>query len=72
MRVITLLPGSETKLVAASDIADRLNVGKAAVSNWQVRDIGFPAPLFTIGRGMIHVWHWDEVRAWAVWTGRLG
>lgn len=51
------------ELVTAAEVADRLNVTKSAVSKWQERDLGFPAPAGRIG-GYVDVWLWPEVVAW--------
>lgn len=48
--------------VSAADVADRLGVSTTVVSNWQARHPDFPAPIFTVGRGRTHVWHWPDVK----------
>ena len=52
--------------VGACDIASRLRVTRATVSNWQIRDCGFPRPVFTISNGT-RVWDWPDVAEWATW-----
>ena len=55
-------------LVGAGDIAERLNVTSAAVSNWRSRGL-LPTPLAVVSSGAI--WPWSVVHAWAVETGRI-
>ena len=53
-----------TDPVAAADIAARLKVTRATVSNWQARPVGFPAPVFTVANGT-RIWEWGAVAEWA-------
>jgi len=57
-------------LVGVSDIADFAGVGKAAVSNWTERDLGFPEPLLVISKS-IPIYSRLEVALWLVQTGRI-
>jgi hypothetical protein len=60
-------------IASATDLARMLGVTVAAVSNWQVRNIGFPEPFTTISkdgpptRGIkrgTRLWRKSEVVAW--------
>lgn len=53
-----------TDPVAACDIAERLLVTRATVSNWQKRHPDFPKPALTVAHGT-HVWDWPDVATWA-------
>jgi hypothetical protein len=58
-------------IVQASDIAARMNVTGACVSQWRSRHPDFPEPL-PIGqknRGTA-LWDWQEVSEWLRDTGR--
>ena len=50
--------------VAACDIAKRLKVTRATVSNWQTRPVDFPKPVFIVANGT-RVWDWPDVAVWA-------
>ena len=54
--------------VGVAEIADRLGVTRAAVDKWRVRDVGFPAPAWTVGGRP--AWDWADITAWAHATGR--
>jgi hypothetical protein len=56
--------------VGVGDIATRLKVGKSTISNWLTRHADFPAPLFVVGNGLIHVFDWHEVEDWAERNGK--
>lgn len=49
-------------LVSPSEIAELYGVGRACVSNWQKRDIGFPKPVHD--RGGVRLFDVNEVAAW--------
>jgi transposase len=51
-------------LVSASQIARRLGVSRAAVSNWHVRHPGFPDPIPGTA-----VYRWPEVERWIAKRG---
>lgn len=53
--------------VGACDIAARLHVTRSTVANWQIRDCGFPRPVFTISNGT-RVWEWRAVAEWYTWS----
>lgn len=58
------------ELVGAQEIADLLDVARPQVIHaWRRRHEDFPQPVQTLSMG--HLWHWPEVKAWAVKTGRL-
>jgi predicted DNA-binding transcriptional regulator AlpA len=59
---------SETDLVIAVDIAERLGISPARV-HVLVSGPGFPRPLGKLGRST--VWRWSSVERWARETGRL-
>lgn len=50
------------ELLGVSEVAKLLKVTPAAVSNWQVRDKGFPEPIITLRCGPIFLK--TEVAAW--------
>jgi len=54
--------------VGIVEIADRLGVTRSAVDRWRQRDIGFPAPTWTVGGRP--AWAWQSVAEWATATGR--
>lgn len=56
--------------VGVVEIAARLGVGRKAVDKWRQRDLGFPAPAWTVGGRP--AWRWADVEAWARSTGRGG
>lgn len=55
--------------VACADIARRLGVTRAAVSNYRARSTSkgrpFPEPVFEVANGTVPVFEWADVRAWA-------
>lgn len=55
-------------VVGAIEIANRLDVARATVDQWRQRDLGFPAPQWTVGGRP--AWDWPTVAAWyeARWT----
>ncbi len=58
------------QLVGASEIADRLGIGKSTVvHDWRRRYPEFPEPVAKLKTAL--VWDWSEVEAWARKTGRL-
>jgi predicted DNA-binding transcriptional regulator AlpA len=58
------------QLVGASEIAERLEVGKSTVvHDWRRRHPDFPQPVAKLKTAL--VWDWVEVEAWARATGRL-
>lgn len=57
-----------TDLVSTAEIAQKLNVGPSAVSNWRTRG-AFPKPLASLKCGP--VWEWSTVQQWAEDTGRI-
>lgn len=48
--------------VGAVEIAARLGVQRRTVDQWRQRDIGFPAPRWTVGGRP--AWNFDEVASW--------
>jgi predicted DNA-binding transcriptional regulator AlpA len=58
---------SQTELVIAVDIAERLGISPQRV-HVLVSGPGFPKPLGTLGRSA--VWRWSSVERWARETGR--
>lgn len=61
-----LLGGADP--VGVVEVADRLGVGRKAVDKWRQRDLGFPAPTWTVGGRP--AWRWEDVERWARETGR--
>lgn len=59
---------SQTELVIAADIAERLGISRARVSVLASR-ADFPRPVGRLGRS--DVWPWKSVERWARETGRL-
>jgi predicted DNA-binding transcriptional regulator AlpA len=59
---------SQTELVIATDIAERLGISPPRV-HVLVGGPGFPKPLGKLGRSQ--VWRWSTVERWARETGRL-
>ncbi len=59
---------SQTELVIAVDIAERLGISPQRV-HVLVAGPGFPRPLGKLGRST--VWRWTAVERWARETGRL-
>jgi predicted DNA-binding transcriptional regulator AlpA len=59
---------SQTELVIAVDIAERLGISPPRV-HVLVSGPGFPKPLGMLGRSA--VWKWSSVERWARETGRL-
>jgi predicted DNA-binding transcriptional regulator AlpA len=59
---------SQTELVIAVDIAERLGISPQRV-HVLVSGPGFPKPLGKLGRSA--VWRWSSVERWARETGRL-
>lgn len=59
---------SQTDLVVAADIAERLGLSRARISVL-VSSPGFPRPLGMLGRSQ--VWRWSAIERWARETGRL-
>lgn len=58
------------ELVGAAEIAERLGVKRLqVVHDWRRRHEEFPLPVVAVSRTL--VWHWPEVRRWAIQTGRL-
>lgn len=58
------------QLVGASEIAERLGVGKSSlIHDWRLRYPDFPRPVARLKAA--HVWAWPDVEAWARKTGRL-
>lgn len=55
--------------VGTVEIADRLRVTRKAVDQWRARDLGFPAPEWTVGGRP--AWRLGDVVEWAAETGRL-
>lgn len=51
-------------IVSASDIAAMLEVGRAAVSNWQKRDVDFPEPITVVSEGAINLWLRQDIVQW--------
>jgi predicted DNA-binding transcriptional regulator AlpA len=59
---------SDTELVIAADIADRLGISRQRI-NVLASGPGFPKPLGKLGRSA--VWRWSSVERWARESGRL-
>lgn len=61
-------------LVGVSDIAERLGVTPAAVSNWHKRHDTFPQPAMIIGKRPAWIWadvvRWNEDRG--SWCAAIG
>lgn len=58
------------ELVGATEIAERLGVGKGSVvHDWRARHPEFPEPVAQLRMGL--VWAWPDVERWARRTGRL-
>lgn len=58
------------ELVGASEITEQLGVKRLqVVHDWRRRHDEFPRPVTAVSRTL--VWHWPEVRRWAIQTGRL-
>lgn len=55
--------------VGIPEIADRLGVTRDAVNQWRKRNLGFPAPAWTVGGRPC--WAWQDVHQWAKTTGRV-
>lgn len=52
-----------SSLLGVSEIAQRLGVKPNTVSQWRLRDIGFPDPLVTLSMGP--VWWAPDIDAWS-------
>lgn len=62
-------PGYEPfDLVGMADIAVRLGVKTATVSQWRNRNTGFPMPMMFVSKSPI--WNYPDVQKWAEETGR--
>jgi hypothetical protein len=48
--------------IRTSEIARRLNVERATVSNWKIRYTDFPTP--TVTESEVELFDWDTVKAW--------
>jgi predicted DNA-binding transcriptional regulator AlpA len=59
---------SQTELVIAVDVANRLSISAQRV-NVLATGPGFPKPLGKLGRSS--VWRWSSIERWARETGRL-
>lgn len=64
----TVVTAVDDDPVGVVEIADRLGVGRKAVDKWRQRDLGFPAPQWTVGGRP--AWRWEDVERWARATGR--
>lgn len=51
-----------TSLLGVSEIAHRLGVKANTVSQWRLRNIGFPDPLVTLSMGP--VWYAEDIDEW--------
>jgi len=61
---------STNDLVGAYEIAQRLGVARPqAVHLWRRRYKDFPKPIAKLKTAMI--WDWQEIRKWALTSGRL-
>ena len=58
------------ELIDAQGISDLLGVQRTQPHQWRDRDIGFPEPISAPLTKAV-LWHWPEVKAWAIKTGRL-
>lgn len=57
------------ELVGISEIAERSEVSKQAVTNWVARYSDFPRPIVILASGP--VFYWRDVVAWLTRTGRM-
>lgn len=55
--------------VGSVEIAARHGVSRSTVDQWRQRDLGFPAPRWTVGGRP--AWEWADVLAWLHATGRI-
>lgn len=68
--LVPVLHPDEADPVGMQQIADRLGVKQNTVDRWRRRSTGFPEPRWPrVCNGP--AWHWPDVRAWAVASGRL-
>jgi len=57
-------------LVGAHEIAERLGVRRPqVVHDWRRRHKDFPKPIAKLKTAL--VWDWQEIRKWALTSGRL-
>ena len=56
-------PEQEGGLVGPHDIADRLGVSSAAVSQWKRRGL-LPQPVAVVSG--VPMWHWTDIEQWAL------
>lgn len=54
----------QENLVRPSDIADRVFVGRPAVSQWIQRYPDFPEPLIAVEGRTFGIYWWPDVQAW--------
>lgn len=57
-------------MISSQQIAEKLEVTPAAVSNWKNRHPLFPKPIFNDGNGA-QVYLWWQVKAWAEHYGKM-
>ena len=53
-----------SNVVASSDIATRVGVERAVVSNWISRYPEFPEPVHKVAGGATKLWLWSDVELW--------
>ena len=58
---------SADELIGPVEIAERLGVAPRTPYAWRWRGV-LPPPVIISGRPL---WHWSEIEAWAIRTGRL-